>query len=142
VVGVSYGSYFALPAAALELRVSRLILVQGGGELDAVIAANARRWQAPVPPRVLGWIGDTLFLPFRPERWIERIAPRRVTFIASRTDPEFPVKAVESIYARAREPKELLWHDTPHVAPDAAEIIAELSSVVLQQLGAEQRRRQ
>jgi dienelactone hydrolase len=135
VVGVSYGSYFALPAAVLEPRVSRLILVQGGGDLGAVIAANAVRWRAPVPQRVATWIGETVFLPFRPQRWIGRLAPRPVTFIASRTDPEFPVSAVEWIFARAGQPKELVWHDTPHVAPESPAIIAELARVVVEQLG-------
>jgi hypothetical protein len=133
VIGVSYGSYFALPVAALDARVSRLILVQGGGELGAVLAANAGRWQAPLPPWAVAAVGETLFLPYQPERWIGRIAPRQVTFVASRTDPEFPVAAVEAVYALAGQPKQIIWHDTPHVAPDAAHIIAELSRVVLRQ---------
>jgi dienelactone hydrolase len=137
VVGVSYGSYFALPAAALEPRVSRLILVQGGGEIGASIAANTGRWQAPLPPRAAGWLGEALLLPFQPERWIGRVAPRPVTFIASRTDPQFPAGVIEDMFARAREPKELIWHDTPHVDPDAAAIIAELSRVVLDQIARE-----
>lgn len=135
VVGVSYGSYFALPAAALEPRVDELILVQGGGELGQTIVANAELWRPPLPPRAAGWLGESLFLPFQPERWIQKIAPRPVTFIASRTDPALPAAAVEKVYARARPPRKLLWHDTPHVAPSAAEIIAELSRIVLEQLG-------
>ncbi len=137
VVGVSYGSYFALPAAALEPRASRLILVQGGGEISASVAANADRWQTPLPPRAAGWLGEALLLPFQPERWIGRVAPRPVTFIASRTDPQFPATVIEEVFARAGQPKELIWHDTPHVAPDAAAIIAELSRVVLEQLARE-----
>jgi dienelactone hydrolase len=135
VVGVSYGSYLALPAAALDPKVGRLILVQGGGEMGAVIAANTRRWQAPFSPRLTAWIGKIMLLPYQPELWIRRIAPRPVTFIASRTDPEFPVAAIEAVFARAARPKELVWHDTAHVAPDAAAIIAELGRVVVGQLG-------
>ena len=137
VVGVSYGSYLATPAAALEPRVSRLLLVQGGGTIREVTAATARRWRSPLPPRMTGWFCETVFTAFEPERWIGVVAPRKVTFIASRADPDFPVTAVERVYAAAGEPKELVWHDTPHVAPDAAEIIGELSRVVLQELGAE-----
>jgi dienelactone hydrolase len=136
VVGVSFGSYFAIPASALDPRVSRLILVQGGGDMGTVIAASAPMWKASLPPRVLAWIGEAAFCPFEPERWIGRIAPRQVTFIASRTDPQFPVAAVERVYRLAGEPKELIWHDTPHVAPKAADIIAELARVVIEQLGA------
>jgi pimeloyl-ACP methyl ester carboxylesterase len=136
IVGVSFGSYFAIPAAALDQRVSRLILVQGGGEMGSVIAASAPMWKASLPPRVLAWIGETAFRPLEPERWIGRIAPRQVTFIASRTDPQFPVAAVERVYRLSGEPKELIWHDTPHVAPKAADIIAELARVVIEQLGA------
>jgi dienelactone hydrolase len=135
VVGVSYGSYLALPAAALERRVSELILVQGGGEIGATIAANEVLWKSPLPPRAAGFVGRVLFLPLQPTRWIARVSPRPVTFIASRTDPSLPVPAVETVFAKSGEPKQLIWHDTPHVAPNAAEIIAELSRVVLGQLG-------
>jgi hypothetical protein len=136
VVGVSFGTYFAIPAAALDQRISRLILVQGGGEMGSVIAASAPMWKAALQPRTLARIGEAMFLPLEPERWIGRISPRRVTFIASRTDPQFPVTAVERVYRLAGEPKELVWHDTPHVAPNAADIIAELARVVIEQLGA------
>ncbi len=135
VVGVSYGTYIALPAAVLEPRVGRLILVQGGGDIGATIAANAPVWKSSVSPRLAGWLGDVVFRPFQPRRWIGRVAPRQVTFIASRTDPTLPVAAIEAVYAQAGEPKELVWHDTPHVGPDAANIIAELSRVVIEELG-------
>ena len=137
IVGVSFGSYFAIPAAALDPRVIRVILVQGGGEMGAVIAASAPFWKAALPPRALAAVGETMFLPLRPERWVGRVAPRRMTFIASRTDPQFPIAAVERVYRLAGEPKELVWHDTPHVGPNTAEIIAELSRMVIEQLGAE-----
>jgi hypothetical protein len=137
VLGVSYGSYHALATAALDPRVSRIILLQGGGEIGPVIAANAPLWKSPLPPGPTGWVGKTLLTAFEPARWIGRVAPRRVTFIASRHDPQFPVASVERVFAQAGEPKELVWHDTPHVGPNAAEIIHELTQVVLQQLGAE-----
>lgn len=136
-VGVSYGTYCALPAAVIEPRASRLILVQGGGRIGDVIAANATEWKSALPPRAAGQLGELIFAPFRPERWIDRLAPRPVTFIASRTDPTLPVGAIERIYALAHEPKELVWHDTPHVGPDQAKIIAELSRIVMAELGGE-----
>ena len=135
IVGVSYGTYLALPAAALDGRVAELILVQGGGEIGATVAANAERWRAALSPRAAGALMEFLFEPFKPQRWIAGIAPRPVTFIASRTDPTLPVGAVESVFARAGEPKKLVWHDTPHVEPRAQEIIAELSRVVFEELG-------
>jgi hypothetical protein len=137
VLGVSYGSYHGLATAALEPRVSRLILLQGGGEIGPVIAANAPLWKSPLPPGLTGWLGKTLLTAFEPARWIGRVAPRRVTFIASRHDPQFPVASVERVFALAGEPKELVWHDAQHVAPSATEIIHELTHVVLQQLGEE-----
>jgi len=134
VVGVSYGAYIALPAAVLEPRVSRLILAQGGGAIGPTIAANAPLWDAALPPRAAGWLAEQLYAPFRPERWIGRLAPRPVTFIASRQDATLPVAAVERVFARAGEPKELLWRDLPHVGPDAEEIVAALAGAVVAEL--------
>lgn len=134
VVGVSYGTYYALPVAAVDTRVRQVILVQGGGAIAPTLTANARGWHAPGPPRLWGAVGAAVFLPFEPERWVGAITPRRVTFIASRTDPMLPAAAVTATYERAGEPRALLWHDTPHVAPHAEDIIRELSRVVLPQL--------
>ncbi len=134
VVGVSYGAYIALPAAVLEPRVRRLILAQGGGEIGPTIAANAPHWEAAVPPRAAGRLAEALYAPFRPERWICRLSPRRVTFIASRQDVTLPAESVMRVYARAGEPKEFIWQDLPHVGPDAVRIIAALAEVVLAEL--------
>lgn len=136
VVGVSFGAYQALPATALDPRVSRLVLAEGGGEIGAVITACSPFWKSSLSPRLTGWIGRVLFAPFQPERWIRRVAPRPVTFIVSRSDPLFPVSAVAPVYARAGEPKRMVWHDTPHVAPNAAHLIADLSNAVMTELNA------
>jgi hypothetical protein len=134
VVGVSYGAYIALPAAVLEPRVSRLILAQGGAEIGATIAGNTVAWHLGLPAWWAGRLAEMLYAPFRPERWIGRLAPRPVTFIASRQDRTLPAASIERVFARAGEPKELLWRDLPHVGPDAAQSVAALAGAVVAEL--------
>jgi hypothetical protein len=134
VVGVSYGSYFALAAGALEPRVRQVFLLQGGAPIDETLAINAAFWQAPLPPRILGWLGNQLFLPFRPDRWVPRISPRAVTFVASRQDDMLPARGVERVFALAGEPRELLWVDLPHAHRDATTVIPELTKAVVPRL--------
>jgi dienelactone hydrolase len=135
VVGVSYGAWLALPAAALEPRAHKLILVQGGGEIGPVLAANAGHWGAPLPAWLLGWLGERLFLPFQPRRWIGKLAPRKLTVIAGRDDAALPWPAVLRVFHAAGKPKELIEVHMAHVSPHAEDIIALLSDLVLQELG-------
>ena len=38
------------------------------------------------------------------------------------------------VFARAGEPKQLLWRDLPHVAPDTVQVVTALAEVVLAEL--------
>jgi dienelactone hydrolase len=138
-VGVSYGSYFALAAGAIDKRVSKVMLLQGGGEISRVVAANVGALGVPLPPKLVGMFAEIYFLPLQPERFAAKISPRPLVVIASRDDEGFPPESIESVFARAREPKRLVWHDMPHVQPGVAELIAELTRVALRELTADER---
>lgn len=48
VATVSFGTFVGVPAAALHPAVKRLIVVQGGGDITTIIAANAERLDMPL----------------------------------------------------------------------------------------------
>jgi dienelactone hydrolase len=135
VVGVSYGSYVALPAAALHPEVDELILVQGGARIGPTIAGNARLWKTPLPAPVAGWIGAMMFVPFDPVRWARRLEQKRFTMMASRNDEQIPTDALTAVFDASPSPhKEFIWMDAPHVAPDADAIIQLISRNIVEHL--------
>ncbi len=46
--------------------------------------------------------------------------------IATRNDPFFPVQSVEKLYARAAEPKEIIWTETQHVRSRKSDLVDEI----------------
>jgi hypothetical protein len=135
VVGVSYGSYVALPAAALHPDVDELILVQGGARIGPTIAGNTAHWKSSLPAPLAAWIGETIFVPFDPIRWARRIDRQRFTMMASRLDDQMPTAALTDVFDASPSPrKELIWIDAPHVAPKADEIISLLSSNIVEHI--------
>ncbi len=131
VVGVSFGVFTAIPAAVVDQRVSRLVVVEGGGELSTVIAHNARRWGAPVPSWLAGWLGGAILAPFEPNKYIPHLAPRFLFMISGEGDSFFPRTSAESLFEAARQPKEIYWHTSDHAMPGDRERIRELTRIVV-----------
>lgn len=134
-IGVSYGTYVAIPSAAIHPEVDELILVQGGAEIGPTIAGNAAHWNTPLPAFLAGWLGELLFVPFDPHRWMPRLDQRRLTMMASRDDHQIPAQSLTRVYEAAPgSSNQFIWIEAPHVAPDASEIITLLSSNIVQHL--------
>jgi hypothetical protein len=134
VATVSFGTFVGVPAAVLHPRVKRLIVVQGGGDIASVVAANAHRLEMPLPPEVSGWMGGLFLKPFEPNSYITDFAPRQLLMVNSPGDLFFPDESARSLFDHAREPKELVWHPSKHVMPGELEIIKELTDIVLQKV--------
>jgi hypothetical protein len=134
VATVSFGTFVGVPAAVLCPRVKRLIVVQGGGDIASVVAANARRLEMPLPPSVSGWIGQLFLFPFEPDRYIADFSPRRLFMVSSPGDLLFPDESAESLLDHAREPKEIVWYTSNHVMPGELDIIKELTDIVLEKV--------
>lgn len=134
VATVSFGTFVGVPAAALHPAVKRLIVVQGGGDISTIIAANAERLDMPLPPRFSGWIGNLFLLPFEPNHYIRRLSPRPLLMVNSPGDRLFPDESARSLYNHAGEPKEMIWHQSAHVMPGAQDIIDELTEIVVEKL--------
>jgi hypothetical protein len=137
VATVSFGTFVGVPAAALHPAVRRLIVVQGGGDIASIIAANAERLQMPLPARISGWIGGLFLSPFEPNRYIGDFSPRPLLMVNSPGDLLFPDESARSLYEHAGEPKEIVWHKSTHVMPGAEEIIGELTKIVVEKVYAD-----
>ncbi|MGH8103682.1 MAG: alpha/beta hydrolase family protein [bacterium] len=109
IVTVSFGTFTGIPAAALDPRASRLAVIQGGGDLSRVIAANSRRLGLPLPPRFMGWLSRRLLPEFEPNDYIGQVSPRPVVIFGAEDDAYFPEETTLSLYDHAGEPKEIVW---------------------------------
>jgi len=133
-IAVSFGVFPAVPAAAADPRISRLVVLQGGGGLSPIVSANASRLGLPLPPPLTGWFASLFLSPFEPNAYIGDIAPRPVLLIASRDDAYFPKSTVESLYQHAREPKELLWLSGEHLGLEKVEMMRYLTRLIVKKL--------
>ena len=55
-------------------------------------------------------------------RWVPQIAPRPFMMVNALGDERFPRRAVDALYASARQPKELIWMRGAHVHADSATV--------------------
>jgi hypothetical protein len=134
VATVSFGTFVGVPAGVLHQGVKRLIVVQGGGDIAAIVVANAERLEMPLPPKISGWLGKLFLLPFEPNRYIADFSPRHLLMVSSPGDLLFPDESAKSLYDHAREPKEIIWHKSKHVMPGELDIVKELTNIVIERV--------
>jgi hypothetical protein len=134
VATVSFGTFVGVPVAALHPKVNRLIIVQGGGDIAGIVAANAERLEMPLPPKVSGWLGQLFLLPFEPKRYVADFSPRQLLMVNSPGDLLFPDESAKSLYEHAKEPKEIIWHKSKHVMPGDLRIVEELTEIVVRKV--------
>jgi len=135
VLGVSLGTPFGVIHGALDDRVDTVVVIHGGGDVPAVVGSIERRagraWRAPLA----AGLAASLAASFDPLRYVDRIAPRRLAIVASRSDRYFPASSVQSLYERARQPKSLRWTETEHVGAKKQAIVADLVRLIERELG-------
>lgn len=134
VATVSFGTFVGVPVAVLHPKVNRLIVVQGGGDIAAIVSANAERLEMPLPPKISGWLGELFLLLFEPNRYIADLSPRQLLMVSSPGDLLFPDESARSLYDHAKEPKEIIWHTSKHVMPGAHDIVKELTDIVVEKV--------
>lgn len=123
VIGVSVGVPFATLHGALDERVPTVMLIHGGGDLAGQVRATHEPRSLAMPASVLAAI---LFYSFEPLRYIDRIAPRKLVMVAARDESMLPAESAEKLYAKAREPKQLIWTESDHVRSKDAEVVAQI----------------
>lgn len=134
VIAVSFGVFTAVPAAVIDSRVDRLVIVQAGGDLYSVLTANAERLGFSLPHWLAGWLGTIILAPFEPNDYIGNFSPRPLLIVSGESDVLFPRSSVQSLYEHGKEPKEWIKHKSSHIAPDERELILELTKIVGEKL--------
>jgi len=134
VVAVSFGVFTAAPVAVIDQRVKRFVVVQAGGDLAGVIKHNSEKWGVTIPSWLAGWLGGALLQPFEPNKYIYYLSPRKLLMVNGEADSFFPKFSAQSLFEHAREPKEILWYKSDHVAPGEKELIKELTNIVTQKM--------
>lgn len=142
-VGVSLGSPFAVVAGALDPRCRRVWSIHGAGDLRRLLAAGLERRIGFAPLReavaALAYLcgaGPSV----APERWVGRISPRPFVMVNGSGDERLPRRAILALYARARQPKELVWLPGPHVEPERRQVVQRLVDTVLDRVAPRPRR--
>jgi fermentation-respiration switch protein FrsA (DUF1100 family) len=133
-LGSSLGAAFAVPHAALDPRVGRLVVIHGGGDLPLVIreleAARGRPWRG----RLYAAAASVLVAGFEPLRYVADVAPRETIVVGARDDRTFPAASTLALYERAREPKRLSWTEGAHLRSkpgvEVERVVAELERVL------------
>jgi dienelactone hydrolase len=136
-IGVSLGAPFVCIAGALDPRITRVWALHGSGGSYAPLERQMRREIPFGPLRVIAAGLANLIIDgprLDPVRWVPRISPRPFVMVNASDDERLPRRAVESLYASAREPKELIWMSGVHVHADK-ETIARLLSIVMSRMG-------
>ena len=127
VVGMSFGSPFAVVAGAVDGRIGAVASLFGGGDIPRLVAHNLGD-RVPVGRWAIGWLAGALLAPVEPLRYAAAVAPRPLLMINGREDERIPAESVEELYARARDPKRIIWLDTRHPDPGTHEIFRTLAA--------------
>lgn len=130
VIAVSFGVFTAIPAAVIDKRVDRLVVVQAGGDMYQILRANVERLEFVLPTWLAAWSGEIIFAPFEPNRYVGSFSPRPLLIVSGETDSFFPPSSVQSLYDHANHPKEWIQHASGHVMPTERELIFELTKIV------------
>lgn len=135
-VGIGPGALICAAAAAADNQnqFSYVALFQAGTGISGMIDAKAKQLKLPILPIMAAHIGEWLFKPLEPGRYIEHIAPRPLTMLNGKSDTWMSAKAAQKLFDRAREPKKLIWLKGEHTSPDDKFLLHELASRVLIQL--------
>jgi uncharacterized protein len=132
-IGVSLGAPFMSIAGALDKRFARVWVLHGSGGSYVPLEANMKR-NIPVPPvrALAAGIANVIINgpSLDPVHWAPQIAPRPFMMVNASDDERLPRRAVDALYASAREPKEIVWMSGRHVHSDR-ETIQRLVGIVM-----------
>jgi hypothetical protein len=133
-IGVSFGSPFAVVAGGLDERVKAVASLYGGGELGPTFAHLIKRerpfrdaFWGPAAAALLGRAGAALLAPLEPGRYVGLISPRPILFINGKEDDLIPPRSAESLYLKAGEPRTMIWLKSTHIRRTEDHLLREMS---------------
>ncbi|HWP48055.1 MAG TPA: dienelactone hydrolase family protein [Candidatus Limnocylindrales bacterium] len=125
-VGISFGSPFAVVVSALDPRIRGVAIHYGGGDLEKLLFHNIQsgNW---ISRKLLSSLGALILAPIEPLKYIDRIAPRPLFMINGEQDERIPQESARTLFQKAHFPKEMVWLESDHVYPSKTELIQELT---------------
>lgn len=132
-IGVSLGAPFICVAGSLDERITRVWALHGSGGSYTPLYANMRRAIPPAPLRAVAAAVANVIISgpqLDPVRWVPRISPRPFVMVNASGDERLPRKAIDALFAAAREPKEQIWMPGLHIHADRA-TIEQLVTIVM-----------
>jgi len=123
VIGASFGAPFAVNAAAVDQRIKAVILLYGGGDIGKLVESSSKRQVTTALGRkILGWFIAGLLAPVEPLKYVDQISPRPLLMINGKQDQSIWGESAQLLFDQAREPKKIIWMDTPHVKPKLSDL--------------------
>ncbi|HUF66259.1 MAG TPA: hypothetical protein VMM17_09800 [Gemmatimonadaceae bacterium] len=139
-IGVSLGAPFIVIAGALDPRFSRIWVVHGSGGSFAPLQHNMREHISFAPLRYAAAGLTNLIISgprLAPERWAAKVGNRSFVMINALDDERMPPGAVQSLFAAAAEPKEMIWMPGGHVRSVTEAVKPLVDTVMARIAGAE-----
>ncbi|HWO88703.1 MAG TPA: hypothetical protein VNL98_06100 [Gemmatimonadales bacterium] len=135
-VGASLGVFPVAAWAARDSRPRAVALLYGGAPLSEVFAANLRRrFENPTTRGAVAAVLARVVAPLDAGRTVGLISPRPVLIVGARGDERIPALLTDTLFARAREPRRLVWMDGVHLRADADTLLRRLGDTVAAWLG-------
>jgi dienelactone hydrolase len=117
-LGYSFGAPFVPSIIAHDRRAAVGAMVYGAGELRTLIRHNVNRYEGKAVSEIVGLLGGLLLRPLEPMRYIEQLSPTPLIMINGTEDEQIPRENVEMLFAKAKEPKNIVWIESTHVNPN------------------------
>ena len=131
VIGVSLGVPFTAAVTATDRRLAGAALLHGGADIRRMVSYAYADAGPPWVVFLLANFTALLFAPLEPAKYVGEIAPRPILMVNATDDEYIHRQSAEALYARAREPKEIIWLQTMHVATEDQEVVDELMRLTL-----------
>lgn len=120
--GYSFGAPFVPCIMSLDKRFKAAAFIYGGGNLKSLIG-NYLYEQFGLFSKLLGYLVGSLIRPIEPSLYMAEIAPRPLVMIQGTRDAFFPTENAQSLFKKAKEPKELIWIESDHLERDNKELL-------------------
>lgn len=132
-VGASFGAQLITVVGALEERAGPVLVIYGGGDYKTILEANLNlkpRWFRSALARAGAWLLD----PIEPLHYAAEVAPRPMILINGSLDSRIPQQSVDTLYAAAREPKQLIWLEEGHISSRDPALLGRVLEAAVQAL--------
>ena len=109
--GISFGGFIGVVFVGVEQRVRVPVIALAGGGLNLLFGIKA--FSSDV---------NEFLSVIEPLNFIEKISPRPLLMINTKNDEVVPPMTSRRLYAKAGEPKQIIWYDTKHrdIPPEKA----------------------